>query len=82
MGFDYGQPIMLVFDCIAKGKHEINTTDGLTLNSVLKTLSRRINTPLYQIGDVSYNYTPLNKGATIRNLGLRSGAVLSVKFKD
>ena len=82
MGSDHGNPIMLVFDCISLGKHEIQTYDGYKLKTVLKTLSKRINTPVSKIASVNYNYSPLNNNSTISQLGLNSGAVLQVKFKD
>ena len=82
MGSDQGNPIQLVFDCVSLGTHEINTYDGVKLKNVLKTLSKRINTPVKQIGDVSYNYSALNKNCTLSELGLKSGAVLSVKLTD
>ena len=80
--FEEGDPITLVFDCISLGKHEINTMDGVKLKDPLKVLCKRINTPYSKIGDVSYNYTPLNKDEIIKNLGLKHGNVLAVKFKE
>ncbi len=79
---DNGNPILLVFDCISLGTHEIQTTDGVKLKNVLKRLSKRVNTPISKIGDVKYNYSPLNKNAKIYELGLKSGAVIQVNFKD
>ena len=79
---DNGNPILLVFDCISLGTHEIQTTDGVKLKNVLKRLSKRINTPISKIGDVKYNYSPLNKNEKIYELGLKSGAVIQVNFKD
>ena len=75
-------PILLVFDCISLGTHEIQTTDQVKLKKVLERLSKRINTPLSKIGDVKYNYSPLDKNRKISELGLRSGAVIQVNFKD
>ena len=77
-----GNSILLIFDCIGKGRHEINTFDGLTLNTVLKRLSKRINTPVSEIGNILYNYDVIDKSRTIRELNLPSGAVISVKFKE
>ena len=74
-------PVLLVFDCVEKGTHEINTSSKKTLKSVLETLSKRINTPSSEIKDVQYSYESLDKKKTIGELNLRRGAVISVKFK-
>ena len=79
---DSGNPIVLVFDCVSLGTHEIQTTDGLKLKDVLKRLSKRINTSVSKIGDVKYNYSPLDKNRTISELGLKSGSVMLVNFKN
>ena len=76
-----GTPIQLVFDCVQKGTHEINTTDGKTLRSVLKILSKRINTPYSEIANVLYNYNILDQKRTIQELNLPNGAVILIKFK-
>ena len=82
MGNESGTPIMLVFDCISLGTHEIQTTDGTKLKKVVERLSKRINTPMSQIKNVQYNYSPLPLNSKISELGLKSGAVLQVKFND
>ena len=79
---DDGEPIVLVFDCISLGTHEIQTTDGTKLKKVVKRLSKRINTPMSQIKNVQYSYNPLDQNRTIRELGLKSGSVLQVKFNE
>ena len=79
---DEGKPILLVFDCISLGKHEISTMDGLKLKKVLEELSRRIRVPQSYIDEVLYKYEPLNKHQKIRDLDLQNGSVLLVKFKD
>ncbi len=82
MGNDIGNPIMLVFDCISLGTHEIQTGDEVKLKNVLKRLSKIINTPVSKIANVLYNYSPLDKNQKIKDLGLPSGAVIQVKFQD
>ena len=82
MGNDEGNPIVLVFDCISLGTHEIQTGDEVKLKDVLKRLSKIINTPVSKIDKVLYNYSPLDKNQKIKDLGIPSGGVLQVKFKD
>ena len=80
LGFQYlieGKPIVLVFDCISYGKHEINCMDGLTLKKVLGELSRRIRLPQSKIVDVQYRYESLNKAKKIRELNLPLGGSIS-----
>ena len=79
--YEEGEPIILVFDCISFGKHEIKTCDGVKLKRALDILSKRINIPSSKIKTVLYQYTELNKNTLIKYLGLSSGAVLTVKFK-
>ena len=74
-------PVLLVFDCVEKGTHEINASSKKTLKSVLETLSKRINTPTSEIKEVQYSYESLDKKKTIGELNLHNGAVISVKFK-
>ena len=81
-GDNEGKPIVLVFDCISYGKHEINCMDGLTLKKVLGELSRRIRLPQSKIVDVQYRYESLNKAKKIRELNLPNWAVLLVKLSD
>ena len=77
-----GNQVVLTFDCVALGTHEIQTSDSGRLNKVLDRLSKRIDTPVSKIREVCYNYTPLNRNCTISQLGLKSGSVLLVKFAD
>ena len=79
-GSDDGRPIILVFDCISLGTHEISTMDGLKLKKPIEELARRLNVPTYYIKDVLYKYNTLDKSAKIKDLNLPDGAVLSVKF--
>ena len=81
-GKDEGKPILLVFDCISFGKHEITTMDGLKLKRVLEELSRRIGIPQSKIKEILYKYEPLDKHKTIKDLNLPPGAVLTVKFSN
>lgn len=55
MGNDIGNPIVLVFDCISLGTHEIQTGDEVKLKNVLKRLSKIINTPVSKIANALYN---------------------------
>ena len=80
-GRDDGKPILLVFDCLSYGTHEITTMDGLKLKKPLEELSRRIGIPENKIGDVKYKYATLDKLSKIRKLNLPTGAVLSVKIE-
>ena len=75
-----GKPILLIFDCISFGTHEIYTMDGLKLKKAVEELSKRIRVPLSKITEVLYKYDPLNISKKIKDLNLPSGAVLSVKF--
>ena len=77
---DEGKPILLVFDCMSFGTHEIFTKDGVKLKKPLEELSRRIRLPQSRIGGVLYNYELLNKNRKIRELNLPTGAVLTVKI--
>ena len=81
-GSDDGRPIVLVFDCISLGTHEISTMDGLKLKKAVDELARRLNVPSYYIKDVLYKYTLLDKYSKIRDLNLPDGAVLNVKFSN
>ena len=76
-----GDPILLVFDGVSLGKHEIDTMDGLKIKSVLQRLSQRIKIPVSQIGNVKYNYDIIDKNRTIKDLNLPNGAVLSFELK-
>ena len=76
-----GEPILLVFDGISLGKHEINTMDGLKIKTVLQRLSKRIDVPVSQIGNVKYNYEVLDKNRTIKELNIPNGGVLSFELK-
>ena len=76
-----GEPITLVFDCVSLGTHEIKTYDGVRLKNVLRQLSKRINVSVSQIDQVLYLYTVLDKNRKIREFGIPSGGVLSIKFK-
>ncbi len=82
MGNDEGNPIVLVFDCIALGTHEIQTGDEVKLKKVLKRLSKIINTPVTKISSALYNYSPLDKNQKIKDLGVPSGGVIQIKFQD
>ena len=77
---DEGKPILLVFDCMSYGTHEIVTKDGVKLKQPLEELSRRIRVRQSRIGDVLYKYEPLNKHRKIRELNLPTGAVITVKI--
>ena len=77
-----GNPIVLVFDAVQKGKHEINTLDGIRLKKILNILSKRIDTPVSDITNILYNYNTLDLNRTASQLGLPSGAVILVKFKE
>ena len=80
-GCDEGKPILLVFDCLSFGTHEITTMDGLRLKKVLGELSRRIRVPESRIGDVLYKYSPLDKSSKIKDLHIPTGSVLNVKIE-
>ena len=80
--FDEGNPIVLVFDCISFGKHEIKTKDGLRLQSAIDVLARRIQIPSSKIDNVFYSYEILDKRRIIRDFNLPSGAVLTIKLKS
>ena len=82
MGNEEGNPIVLVFDCISLGTHEIQTGDEVKWKKVLKRLSKIINTPASKIANALYNYSPLDKNQKIKDLGLPSGAVIQIKFQD
>ena len=82
MGNEEGNPIVLVFDCISLGTHEIQTGDEVKLKKVLKRLSKIINTRASKIANALYNYSPLDKNQKIKDLGLPSGAVIQIKFQD
>ena len=77
---DEGKPILLVFDCMSFGTHEIVAKDGEKLKKPLEELSRRIRLPQSKIGGVLYNYELLNRNRKIRELNLPTGAVLTVKI--
>ena len=79
-GSDEGKPILLVFDCISFGTHEIKTMDGLKLKNVVDELAKRINVPSRYIGDILYKYDTLDKYKKIRDLNIPYGAILIVKF--
>ena len=76
-----GEPIILVFDCLSLGTHEIKTYDEVRIKDVLKQLSKRINMNVSQIENVYYQYTPLDKNKKIKLYGIPSGGVIDVKFK-
>lgn len=76
-----GEPIIIVFDCVSLGTHEIKTYDGVRIKNALRLLSKRINVNVSQIDEVSYMYTVLDKNRKIREYNIPSGGVLNVKFK-
>ena len=79
-GGDDGKPILLVFDVLGYGTHEISTMDGLKLKTVLEELARRIRVRPSRIGDVQYRYGMLDRSKKIKDLNIPNGGVISVKI--
>ncbi len=79
-GSDDGKPILLSFDVIGYGTHEISTMDGLKLKSVLEELARRVRVRPSRIGDVLYKYEQLDRHRKIKDLNIPNRAVITVKI--
>ena len=77
---DKGVQIVLNFNCITLGNHEIITTDGTKLKDSINQLAVKLNVRPYYIGKVYYNGKVLDKNKKIRELGLPNGAIISVTF--
>ena len=75
-----GNPILLTFDCISLGTHEINVMDNLKLKNATDELARRLGISSNKIGDIYYNQNRLDKYTRIKDLNLPPGATLIVKF--
>ena len=76
------EPIILIFDCISYGRQEIKTTKTLKLSQVKRELASRLGIPPEDIKEIKYMYEPLDQNRKIKELGLLSGCVLLVKFKE
>ena len=77
-----GEKTKLVFDCVSYGKIEIKIGDLLKLKNAINRLSRIINVPISKMNEFLYNYEHLDTNRTIKELELKDGAVILVKFKS
>ena len=77
-----GEQTLLVFDCVSYGKNKIYIGDLLKLKNAINRLSRIINVPISKMNEFLYNYEPLDTNRTIKELGLKDGANILVKFKS
>ena len=75
-----GKPTLLMFDCVSYGTHKIKTMNNSKLIKSIEELSRRINVPTNNIGEVLYQYKNLDKQKTIKELNIPYGAVLIAKI--
>ena len=77
-----GEFIVLVFDCRSLGKFDIQCYDLDKLKKVIKDMCKISNISYDSISGVQYKYATLDQNATVRELGIPSGGVLLVLFKD
>ena len=82
MGSDYGNPIVLIYDCVGKGKEEVSTYDRIKLKISLKTAAKRMGIPMQNINEVQYNYNALNLESTALENNIPNGGVLTIKIKS
>ena len=75
-----GNPVVLTFDCISLGTHEIKVLDSYKLKGAADELARRLGIPSNRIADIYYNQNKLDKYSRIRDLNIPPGAPLIVKF--
>ena len=77
-----GMRIFIKFDCIGKGTEEICTRITSKLRESLKKATEKMGISFKEINEVSYCYNPLNINKTIEELGIKNGAVISIKLKS
>ena len=82
MGSDYGNPIVLIYESIGKGKEEISTYDRLKLKKSVKEAAKRLGIPMDDINEVTYNYNALNLESTASDNNIPNGGVLTIKLKS
>ena len=79
---DKGEYMTLAFDCRSEGKFDVPCYDLDKLKGVVKCMCLKANISYDAISRVQYKYKILDQKKTIRELGLPSGGVLNVLFKD
>ena len=77
-----GELMVLVFDCRSLGKFDIQCYDLDKLKKVIKDMCTRANISYDIISGIQYKYRTLDQNATVRELGIPSGGVLLVLYKD
>ena len=82
MGSDYGEPILLVYECIGFGKEEVPTYNKLNLKDSLKKAAKRLRIPLSNINEVTYNYNAVNVNSSALDNNIPNGGVLTIKLKS
>ena len=82
MGSDYGNPILLVYECVGRGKEEISTYEKLSLKKSLKVAAKRLGIDLNNINEVTYNYSPLDLNSNALQNNIPNGGVLTIKIKS
>ena len=82
MGSDYGNPILLVYECVGRGREEIATYENINLKTSLKKAAKRLGIPLSAINEVTYNYNSLSLNSTALDNNIPNGGVLTIKLKS
>ena len=82
MGSDYGNPILLVYECIGRGREEIATYDKIKIKTSLKKAAKRMGIPLSNINEVTYNYSAVSLNSSALYNNIPNGGVLTIKLKS
>ena len=81
-GEERGRRLILVYECIGKGKEEISTYENVELKQSLKLAMKKMRITFPEIQQVSYSYAALNIDNTIQQLNIPDGGVLTIHLKS
>ena len=80
--FEEKKMIIIIYDCIGKGKLEITTCRGSSLEKSLKIYIREKNINIVDIKEVCYNNAPIDTKKSAKQLVIPEKALLTIKLKS
>ena len=77
-----GNKQTIIYDCTGKGQDSILVSENEKLSRSLEKYMKKNDITMKEINELSYNFNQIDKGKTIKELGIPDGAVVTIKLKS